>query len=401
MNQTTPQLDQRQGLAFLSIGLRPFFLLATLWAASAMVLWLAMITGHLTLPTRFDPVSWHAHEFLFGYVGAVLAGFLLTAVPNWTGGAPLKGARLAGLALLWAIGRLAVAVSVGLPVAAVIIADLAFMVVLLLVILNAIAASKNWQNLPVVALIGVVILANLMFHLDAAGGDVAAYGVGLRLGLGSILLLVTLIGGRIIPSFTRNWLVKRGETELPASPMQRFDKVAIVFTILAFLGWSVAPLAIVSGAALILIAALHTVRLWRWKGYLTTSEPLVWVLHVAYGFVPLGAALNGVAILTPDVMSPATALHVWMAGAIGLMTVAVMTRAALGHTGQTLRAGMTTTLLYLSLILSVFARAAADLLPVFYDTLLYVSAILWIGCFAGFVLRYGPLLIRAKTGSPA
>ena len=394
---TSEQTRQWQGPAILSLGLRPFFLLAALWAAVAMMAWVAMLSGGLNLPTRFDPVAWHAHEFLFGYVGAVVAGFLLTAVPNWTGRLPVVGWRLAGLVLIWGLGRGAVAVSEFLPAGAVIAADVLFLVVLWLVVLREILAGRSWSNLPVLALVGVLIFANLVFHLEAANGDNAAQGYGFRLGLSVILVLITLIGGKIIPSFTRNWLVKQNQADLPVPPMQRFDKITIVATVATLLIWSVVPDLAVTGVALVAVAGLHTKRLLRWKGGLVKAEPLLWVLHLAYAFLPLGAVLNGVAILAPDVMPQTTALHVWTAGAIGLMTVGVMTRAALGHSGRPLHAGPATVLIYLMLAGSVITRVVVDLLPEFSMALLQVSALLWVGSFVGFALVYGALLIRPKV----
>ncbi|MCX7566159.1 NnrS family protein [Sulfitobacter sp. F26169L] len=395
---TAEQMRQWRGPALLSFGFRPMFLFAAVWAACAMVIWIAMLSGLLDLPTRFDPVTWHAHEFLFGYLSAVIAGFLLTAVPNWTGRLPVVGWPLGGLAALWLLGRLAVAVSGYLPVWLMSTLDLAFLAVLSLIILREIIAGKNWRNLPVLALVSALIIANLLFHLEAAQGGGAAQGLGMRLGLSLVLVLISLIGGRIIPSFTRNWLVKRQVSKLPTPPMQRFDKATVLVTLAALLGWSVAAHNPLTGAALVLIAGLNLMRLVRWQGLATVAEPLVWILHVAFLFVPLGALAMGVSILFPDSISQAAALHIWTAGAIGLMTIAVMTRATRGHAGHPLEAGHTTTALYLALILSVPLRLAADLLPDMRTALLDASALFWIIGFASFVAIYGPMLVLAKKG---
>jgi uncharacterized protein involved in response to NO len=402
MSQSTAeQMRQWRGPAILSFGFRPMFLLAALWAAGAMVVWIAMLSGLLSLPSRFDPVTWHSHEFLFGYLGAVIGGFLLTAVPNWTGRLPVVGWRLGGLVALWIIGRLAIALSASLPVWLVVVLDLSFLVVLSAVILREIIAGKNWKNLPVLALIGVMTFANLLFHLEAGQDGFAAQGFGLRLGLAVVLVLVLLIGGKIIPSFTRNWLVKRGATALPVPPMQRFDKAVMLVTILGFLGWTVAPQDMLTGAALLILSGLHLVRLGRWQGAQTGGEPLVWVLHVAYAFIPLGALAMSLSILAPGMIAQATALHVWTAGAVGLMTVAVMTRATRGHAGHPLEADRATVGVYLALVGSVCLRVAADLVLDLRDALLNGSALLWILCFAGFVVLYGPMLLRAKQDAAA
>lgn len=391
MATTNQRMRQWQGPAILTFGFRPFFLGGALWAFGAMVLWLMTLGAGLTLPTALDPISWHAHEFLFGYVGAVIAGFLLTAVPNWTGRLPITGWPLGGLAGLWLLGRLAILFSAYLPPAAVALVDLAMPATLAAVIAREIIAGKNWRNLIVLAMLATFTLANGLFHWEAAQGDFAAHGYGLRTGLGTALMLIGVIGGRIVPSFTRNWLVKRGEGRLPAPPMQRFDKVALVVLLIALLLWIAAPEARPTGVALALAGVLHLIRLSRWAGERTGAEPLVWVLHAGYAFLPLGALACGAEAFWPGTFGTA-AQHLWMAGAIGLMTLAVMTRATLGHTGQALTAGRGTTLLYGAQILAALARFAAGVWPEQAPVLHTLSGLCWLGATGGFALLFGPLL---------
>ena len=206
--------------------------------------------------------------------------------------------------------------------------------------------------------------------------------------------LIAVIGGRVVPSFTRNWLVKRRSAVLPVQPMQRFDKAALVALLLALLRWVALPVAVLTGLALALAGGLHAVRLVRWKGYRTLAEPLVTVLHAGYAFVPLGALAQAAEILSPGVFGTAGAQHLWMAGAIGLMTLAVMTRATLGHTGQELTAGAGTVAIYAALVLSVIARVAAGIWPDMAGTLHMVAGLCWIGAFGGFAAIYGALLLR-------
>lgn len=394
MTTTTEQMRAWTGPAILTFGFRPFFFGAAVWAALAMALWVPMLSGHLTLPTAFDPVSWHAHEFLFGYLGAVVAGFLLTAVPNWTGRLPIVGWRLGMLAGLWLVGRVVVAASNGLLDVLVAVADLAFPVVFALLIAREIVAGRNWRNLIVLAMLGVFILGNALFHWEAAQGGYAAQGYGLRLGLGAGIMMIAVIGGRVVPSFTRNWLVKRSGKVLPVAPMQRFDKVALVVLALAFVLWVAWPLGALTGMALALAGVLHILRLARWAGHRTFAEPLVTVLHAGYAFVPLGALALAAEILAPGSFGIAGAQHFWMAGAIGLMTLAVMTRATLGHTGQDLTAGPGTVAIYLALILSVIARVAGGVWPEFSGLLNTVAGLFWILAFGGFAVLYGALLLR-------
>jgi uncharacterized protein involved in response to NO len=394
MASAAEQMRSGSGPTLLTYGFRPFFLGAAVWAALAMALWVPMLSGLVVLPTAFDPVSWHAHEFLFGYLGAVVAGFLLTAVPNWTGRVPITGWSLGALAALWFAGRVAVALSGGLPPVGVAVVDLAFPVALAAAIGREIVAGRNWRNLIVLGMLGVLALGNLLFHWEAARGAYAAQGYGFRLALGAGLMMIAVIGGRIVPSFTRNWLVRRGPGRLPVPPMQQFDAAALLVLLVALLLWVALPHDLFTGAALILAGALHLARLGRWAGHRTMAEPLVAVLHFGYAFLPLGALAIGAEIVAPGLFGAAAAQHLWMGGAIGLMSLAVMTRATLGHTGQPLAAGPGTVAVYACLVGAVLARVGAGLWPGAAAGLHAAAGLLWIAAFGGFAAIYGPLLLR-------
>ena len=198
-----------------SLAFRPFFLAAAVWAALALTLWIILFMTGGALPSRFDPLSWHIHAMLFGFVPATIAGFMLTAIPNWTGRPPIHGALLVGLAVLWLVGRIACLVSVVLPLWLAAAVDLAFPVVLCVVAVREIVAARNWRNLMMPIPIGVIAVADLLTYLELAGYGVSA-GLGWRLAIVAIIALISAIGGRIIPAFTRNWLVKRGASALPS-----------------------------------------------------------------------------------------------------------------------------------------------------------------------------------------
>lgn len=393
MATTAAQMRAWKGSALLTYGFRPFFLAAGLWGATVMAIWILVLMGSLLLPSAFDPVAWHAHEALFGYLGAVIGGFLLTAVPNWSGRLPVVGWPLAALTGLWLAGRIAIAFSAGWPPLGVAAIDLAGLVVLWGYLAREIVLGRNWKNLVVLAILLVLILGNAIFHWEAAHGLYAASGVGLRLGLAAGIMLIVLIGGRIVPSFTRNWLVKSGRAARP-TPTGSFDKAAILITLVALLFWVAAPMLLVTGLLLIICGTVQALRLWRWRGWQTWSEPLVWILHLAYGFIPLGAIAIGLSILLPDQLGGIAAQHLWMAGAIGTMTVAVMTRATLGHTGQSLNAGTGTVVIYLAIIGAVLARFFAGIFPGDASLLLVLAGALWALGFLGFVVFYGPALLR-------
>ncbi len=396
MSSTAEQMRAWSGPTLLTYGFRPFFLGAGVWATIAMALWVPMLNGLVALPTAFDPVSWHAHEFLYGYLAAVVAGFLLTAVPNWTGRLPIVGWPLGGLVALWLAGRIAVALSAGLPPLAAALIDLSMPVALAAVIAREIVTGKNWRNLIVLGILVAMTLGNAVFHWEAARGDYAAQGYGLRLGLAAGIMMIAVVGGRIVPSFTRNWLVRRGDGRLPVAPMQRFDKGALLVLLAALALWVAAPQTVATGLALLLAGVLHLARLARWAGDRTRTEPLVWVLHVGYAFLPLGALGIALEALVPGTLGIAAAQHLWMVGAIGLMTLAVMTRATLGHTGQALTAGAGTVGIYLALVAAVLTRFTAGLWPAEAEWLHSLSAFAWLAAFGGFAALYGPLLLRAR-----
>jgi uncharacterized protein involved in response to NO len=383
------------GPALWSFGFRPFFLAAGLWAGVAMALWIAMYVGWAHPPLRFSPVDWHPHEMLFGYLPAAVAGFLLTAVPNWTGRYPIMGWPLAGLFALWVSGRVAVLAGAALPAAAVAAIDLAFLVVFALAIAREIVAGKNWRNLKVLALIAVLAVANGLYHFEALGGGYAAGGYGARLATSAAILLIVVIGGRIVPSFTRNWLVKQAPGGADPAPFDRLDAIAIVVSLVALALWTLFPAPQATALACLVAGIFNLVRLVRWQGWRAGGEALVWVLHAGFAFVPLGFLLIAAAAAFPDILAPRAALHAFTAGAIGVMTVAVMSRASLGHTGRPLHAGAALTGVYALVIASALLRIVSGVTgaPTW---LLHAAAGAWIAGFLGFAALYAPILLRPR-----
>ncbi len=379
------------GAALFRQGFRPFFLGAGLWSFTALGLWLAALAGGLELRSAFDPVTWHAHEMLFGYAGAVIAGFLLTAIPNWTGRLPLSGAPLATLAAFWLAGRLAVATAdlIGGAVAALL--DLAFPAALLAVVLREILAGRNWRNLAMPVALGFLLVANALTHLDVLG-LVTSGGFGLRLGLAVVILLICLIGGRIIPSFTRNWLVKQGASRLPAT-FGGFDRAALLLSAAALLTWLLHSHGLATAVLLLLAALVNFARLYRWRGLHTGSQSLVWSLHLGFLWVPVGLALLGLAALPTIDVAETAGLHALTAGAVGSMTLAVMTRASLGHSGRGLSADVPTTMIYLLVALAALTRTVAPLATGLFETLLWTSGIAWLAAYGLFTLHYGRILL--------
>ncbi len=378
------------GPALFSYGFRPFFLAAGAWAAFGILLWLPQYLDWFALPTRFGALDWHIHEMLYGYVAASIAGFLLTAIPNWTGRLPVSGWPLAGLAVLWLAGRAAILFSADIGGIAAAAIDVSFLATLAAVAAREIVAGKNWRNLRVLAVLGVLIAGNVVFHAEVLTRAAADYGI--RIAIAAIILLIALIGGRIVPSFTNNWLARNNPGRRPV-PFARFDMATIGVGALALIAWIAAPVQPASGALLLLAGVMHTLRFARWAGDRTLADRLVLVLHVGYAFVPLGFLLIGAACWF-DAVPPSAGIHAWTAGAIGLMTLAVMTRATLGHTGRALQAGAGTQAIYALVLLAALLRIVAAFTGSV--ALLEYSGIAWIAGFACFVLFYGPLLVLRK-----
>jgi uncharacterized protein involved in response to NO len=384
--------------AFLRGGFRPFFFGGAAWAVVALILWLAALTGGMALPSLFEPLAWHRHEMLFGFVGAVICGFLLTAIPNWTGRLPIAGLPLAGLFGLWLAARIAVLFSAQAGAAPAAFLDVGFYLVVAALAAREVFAAKN-RNKPIVAMVVLFAMANAADHAGAAGW-LADPDLGVRSAIALVVLMISLVGGRIVPSFTRNWMAKQGiGTRLPTQP-GRFDLGVIAVTALGLIVWLVAADAWFTALLLLAAGFAQAARLARWGGILTARDPLVLILHVGYLWVPIGLVLLGVSILGPAVPRSA-AIHALTAGAMGTMILAVMTRATLGHTGRELKAGPQTVFLYLLVTTGAVLRVAASLGVIGYDLGMEMSVVAWAGAFTLFLACYGPMLFRPRLGEQA
>ncbi|WP_249136010.1 NnrS family protein [Bradyrhizobium sp. AUGA SZCCT0042] len=377
------RLRDYRGPALFSYGFRPFFFFGSVYAGAIILMWLPVFYGRLQLSTAFAPRDWHVHEMLFGYIAAVVAGFLLTAVPNWTGRLPLQGRPLILLFSTWVAGRIAVSISAWIGWAPAAAIDSVFLILLAASAAREIIAGKKWGNLMIVAIISLLAAGNLAFHLEAHFEGLAEYTT--RGGIAVVISLIALIGGRIIPSFTRNWLAKRTPGQMPA-PFGRFDVATIALSVLVLLFWVVRPLDRTTGGLLLVCGGMHLIRLVRWTGYRTFADRLVLILHVAYAFVPAGFILTALSAF--DLVAPSAGIHAWTGGAIGTMTLAVMSRATLGHTGQRLQASPATQLIYAAVIIAALARVCAVLETDHTGPLLVAAGIAWAAAFLGFAAIY-------------
>ena len=362
-----------------------------------MAVWVSLLLygDMLSLLGYFSAVEWHIHEMLYGFLPAAIAGFLLTAVPNWTGRLPVRGTPLALLAGVWLAGRLAILVSGAVPEhyhGLIAIIDALFLISFAVLLAREIIAGKSTKNLPVVGIVTALAVSNIAFHMVTL--EIIDIFSTSQIALAAILLavlLVTLIGGRIVPSFTRNWMTRNNIAAFPAS-RDRIDLLGAVFVPVAallILGASQSPL---TGIICILTALLHLYRLSRWNGLAARSEPLVLILHIGYGWIGVGFLLAGLSILTPLVPFIA-AIHAFTAGMLGTMILAVMTRATRGHTGSVLEADSGTTAIYILVSLSAVIRVASAVWghPDWGHSL---SGLLWVAAFSMFAFLYFPLFVK-------
>lgn len=387
-----PTFPPYRGPAFLSYGFRPFFLGGALFAAAVVLFWVALFAGHIQAEFLYPAREWHVHEMLFGFIPALIAGFLLTAMPNWTDRLPLRGVPLLALFLLWMTGRLLMT-SPWLGAAASAVIDGAFLVALALYVWREILAAGCWDRSPIGVLVSFFACANIAFHLSVLRGSPPD--LPERLGLAVMTVMLTVIGGRLTSTFTIEYLEERNETKLPAV-FTRFDAAVMLVVLLAVMMWVLQPEGAWTGTALIVAGLASLVRLIRWGGWKTLGEPLVFILNVGYGWVGLYLVALGAAVLGIG-FHPANAVHLLTSGAMGTMTLAVMTRASLGHTGRPRHADRLTVAIYLLITAGTLLRIFApnvETPTVLTHGMLGLSAIGWSGAYLLFAVHYGPYLVR-------
>lgn len=379
--------------AVLAHPFRVFFLLTALYGTIVIVAWGAFWLGAIPLAPGPNPLQWHAHEMLFGMVPAAIAGFLLTAMCNWTGAQPLHGAGLLMLAAVWLAGRVSMWSAAALPMALVAAVDLAF--------LPAVAGYAGWvlvrhgnrRNLPLVAVLGLLAVANAMMHMSFLGWYPGAGRVGEVMAIEVITVLMVVIGGRIIPTFTANWLQARGGARVHEP---RWLAQAGVLAVVLLMGADTLGAAPQWGVALALAAAFFNGwRLVCWRGWAAAADPLVWILHVGFGWIVLALALRG---LTPWLgLAPGVWMHAMGAGAMGTLIIGVMTRVSLGHTGRALRLPRRALWSYAAVLLAGAVRVAVAPVPSWAAVGIGVSALAWAAAFGLFLIIYWPILSQPRV----
>lgn len=385
-------------LALFAYGFRPFFLAAGLYAIAVVMLWLMVLHTGRWPNGLGSPIAWHGHEMLFGFAGAAIAGFLLTAVPNWTGERGFAGGGLIALTGLWLAGRVALNPLAPLPALPAAVIDLAFFPALGAMVLPSIIRARNRRNYIMLILLGQLTLASGFYHAERLGWLEGGWAWGQALAMDMVLLMVALIGGRIVPSFTSSALKRLGR---PATvpPFGRLDRVALVSLALLTLADLAQPQGWLPGLAALLAGIAQALRLARWQGVKALDQPILWSLHLAYAWIPLGLLLKAGWLLGGLAIGQSW-VHALTAGAFSGMILAVMSRAALGHTGREIVAAKPTVAAYILLTLAALVRVLAPLLPDM--NLAYsIAGLCWVAAFILYSLVYAPILIsRRADGRP-
>ncbi len=381
---------------FFGYGMRPFFLFAGIFAVLAMLGWVGSMAsnGAVAPPmTALPAYLWHGHEMLFGYAGAVIAGFLLTAVPSWTGTPILGRRRLMSLVALWLAGRLAVSFGAALPGIAVAIIDIAFPLVLAAMVTGPLWRRRALRNYMFVGVLAVFATANGLVHAEMLGWLEDSARAGLILGIDTVVLLMVVVGGRIVPAFTTGALRQNG-VALRKTPL--LDRAAILSVLIVLLADLIVPDSAIAGYAALFAAAAQAARMSGWRGWKIRHMPILWVLHLGYGWIAVGLALKGAADAFGWV-SPAAGLHGLTIGAVGTLTLGVMSRAALGHAGRALVAGRALTTAYIAVSLAALLRVfAPGWMPEWYGAAMIASGLIWVAAFVIFTAYFWPILTRPR-----
>jgi len=385
--------------ALFRYGFRPFFLAAGLAALLLVPWWAAALAWGVPLGTSWPAALWHGHEMLFGFIVAAVAGFLLTAVPSWTGARGFAGWPLVLLAGLWLTGRIGVSASAGLPLPVVAALDLSFLPALAGFVLVPLVRARN-RNSPLLAVLLTLWLTNVAFYWGLTHGDSIFARHALLVGIDIVLLLVTVIGGRIVPAFTSSALKQQG-IGISLRAWRGMTPLAVGVMVVAVICDLFRPESVAAGAVALAAGVIQAVRLAQWRMLRTLRMPIVWVLHVAYLWLPVGLVLKGLALIFALALA-AYYLHALTIGAAALMIMAVMTRASLGHTGRPLVVSGATAYAYGLLAAAAVVRVFGPaLLPLAYVKIVVLAAALWAVAFGIYLLGYTPMLIAPRVdGKP-
>jgi uncharacterized protein involved in response to NO len=375
------------GWPLLRLGFRPFYLGGTLVAALTVPLWVAMFLGGLQVTTAVPALLWHAHEMLYGFAIAIIIGFLLTAGKSWTGLATPRGPALGALALLWVAARITALTGATVLYA---VLDVALLPVVAIIFARLLWRAKNYRNLPLALILSLLAAANVVFHLSALGLADVPVMTPLHAALGLIIMIESVIAGRVVPAFTMS-AIPGLRIQMPL--MQ--ERFTLALTAVGLLLWVFAPVSVWGMLVLLAAAGLHAWRLWCWRPLLSRGKPIVWVLHVAYAWIPAGLLLLGLAQMGWVVQS--VGVHALAVGATGGLIIGMVTRTARGHTGRPLAVSRLEVAAYALVVGAAVLRVLVPLwLPGFYAAALVLAATAWGVAFLIYLWVFTPWLVRTR-----
>ncbi|MGD8802539.1 MAG: NnrS family protein [Gammaproteobacteria bacterium] len=376
--------------ALFELGFRPFFLLAGIMAVILVSYWILAYASDQSAMSYYDPVMWHSHEMIFGYTVAVISGFLLTAVRNWTGEQTARGYTLLALVLLWLAGRVLPFISAFIPAWLVAVVDVAFLPALAVALTFPLVRSGQTHNLLLLIIVAALTVANVMIHLQILGYVNSAAGSGIYSAVYLVVLLIVILGGRVIPFFTERGV--RGAVTRRHVAIEFLSPLSVIVMIVLDL-MSADPAAIIMAAGL--SAVVNGIRLFGWYNAGIWSVPLLWVLHLGYAWIIAGFVLK--ALSAAGVVSPMLAVHAFTTAGIGSMTLGMMARVSLGHTGRTLEIEPAMTMAFILINLAGFSRVFAPvLIPEWYNGFVVLAGFLWVTAFITFVGAYTRVLIKPR-----
>ncbi len=378
------------GIGLWELGFRPFFLFGLTAAAVLIAFWLSIFLSGPAALNYFPPVYWHGHEMVYGFVAAIVIGFIYTAAQNWTGTPGIRGFRLVILAALWLAARILMAVPI-LPHGVIAAIDLAFLPIAAFFLVPYLGRKGQRHNIIFLVLLSVLAAGNFLMHLTVSGVIIGFERQGLYLGLDVVLFMIVVISGRVIPMFS-----ERAVSGYVRRPAAWLDKAALASGVAFVVSDFASPMSGVTAGIALLAAAIHLTRWNRWLHRGVWRQPILWILYVGYAWLVIGFVLKALTVLTAVPISTAT--HAFTVGAIGTMIVAMVSRVSLGHTGRTISASRLTTASYLLITLAAVVRIVGSLpIGVNQSMAILTSGALWIGAFVLLLTTYAPILIAPRV----
>ncbi|MCP4321926.1 MAG: NnrS family protein [Psychromonas sp.] len=393
INDPSNRESAKKSLAFFEFAFRPFFLLASIFSIISLITWNGLLGGNITVNLYGGSLWWHSHEMLFGFTAAVIVGFLLTAVQNWSGVRSLNGKGLAGLVLIWLAARVAFFFPELLPHTIIVVIDMAFLPLSAIALAYPIIKVKLWRNLMFIPILLTMTITNAITHYSVASGDYILMSSATTFMVLLVTLVMCIMGGRVFPMFTANGTRTPRVDAIPT--LEKLSVISILLAVISGAGFIELP-KIVVASIFVFASVVHAIRVFRWKFSVTLKTPLVWSLHISYWCIAIGLLLFGLSEIT-TVVSHSQAIHTLTVGAMATMILGMISRVSLGHTGRMIVVGKTMTVAFIAIILAAIIRVFGFYFIDNYNHVLTLAVLFWTIGFGCFVALYFPILIKPRA----